>query len=242
MRHMNATCLTTATRVLMNLLKITLLYFALFQRLTCKFCDCMRNGILSDQIVLGLTDNATRKRLLQESALILTACVDGLCRCAEATSSQLRSVWCEKASAHAITSHSYGGPTKPKCKFTEKCLMKREHKNVHLLDETQSDSDSGQLLSVTGQRQQKIIKEERLINEKTVTFQTDCGASVNVIPKKYVIFFFFSFSFDNIFRLDVRHYVCMLVKRFEPQGRRFTNFYYYYYCCCCCCCCYTEHV
>ena len=28
----------------------------------------------------------------------------------------------------------------------------------------------------------------------------------------------------------------MLVQRFEPQGRRFTNFHDYY--CCCCCCCY----
>ena len=36
--------------------------------------------------------------------------------------------------------------------------------------------------------------------------------------------------FDNIFHLDV-HYVCMLVQRFEPQGRRFTNFHYYYYYC-----------
>ena len=33
---------------------------------------------------------------------------------------------------------------------------------------------------------------------------------------------------DNIFHLDV-HYVCMLVQRFEPQGRRFRNFQYYYY-------------
>ena len=33
---------------------------------------------------------------------------------------------------------------------------------------------------------------------------------------------------DNIFHLDV-HYVCMLVQRFELQGRRFTNFHYYYY-------------
>ena len=32
----------------------------------------------------------------------------------------------------------------------------------------------------------------------------------------------------NIFHLDV-HYVCMLVQRFQPQGRRFTNFHYYYY-------------
>ena len=38
----------------------------------------------------------------------------------------------------------------------------------------------------------------------------------------------YTFFFDNIFHLDV-HYVCMLVQRFEPQGRRFTNFDYYYY-------------
>ena len=41
----------------------------------------------------------------------------------------------------------------------------------------------------------------------------------------WTLFFFF---FYNIFHLDV-HYVCMLVQRFEPQGRRFTNFHYYYY-------------
>ena len=37
------------------------------------------------------------------------------------------------------------------------------------------------------------------------------------------------YIFINVFHLDV-HYVCypMLVQRFEPQGRRFTNFHYYY--------------
>ena len=37
------------------------------------------------------------------------------------------------------------------------------------------------------------------------------------------------FLCDNIFHLDV-HYVCytMLVQRFEPQGRRFTDFHYCY--------------
>ena len=35
---------------------------------------------------------------------------------------------------------------------------------------------------------------------------------------------------DNIFHLSV-HYVCypMLVQRFEPQGRCFTNFHYYHH-------------
>ena len=37
--------------------------------------------------------------------------------------------------------------------------------------------------------------------------------------------------FADIIHLDV-HYVCytMLVQRFEPQDRRFTNYYYYCYC------------
>ena len=35
---------------------------------------------------------------------------------------------------------------------------------------------------------------------------------------------------DNIFHLDV-HYMCctMLVRLFEPQGKRITNVHYYYY-------------
>ena len=55
----------------------------------CNFCDCMRDSLLRDRIVLGITDNATRKRLLQESALTFTSCID-LCRCAQVASSQLQ--------------------------------------------------------------------------------------------------------------------------------------------------------
>ena len=70
----------------------------------CNFCDCMRDSLPRDRIVLGITDNATRKRLLQQSALTLTSCID-LCRCAQAASSQLRSFGDDKATAHAVTSH-----------------------------------------------------------------------------------------------------------------------------------------
>ena len=42
----------------------------------------------------------------------------------------------------------------------------------------------------------------------------------------YTSFFWGGGGEDNIFHLDV-HYVCTLVQRFEPQGRRFTNFHYY---------------
>ena len=49
----------------------------------------------------------------------------------------------------------------------------------------------------------------------------------------YILFFSLFFFLmgggggNNIFHLDV-YYVCMLVQRFESQGRRFTNFHYYY--------------
>ena len=36
---------------------------------TCNFCDCMRDSIIRDRIVLGIQDHRTRKRLLQERSL-----------------------------------------------------------------------------------------------------------------------------------------------------------------------------
>ena len=58
---------------------------------TCNFCECMGDSLLRDRIVLGIRDSSTRKRLLQEGDLTLKACIV-MCRAAEATSQQLRSV------------------------------------------------------------------------------------------------------------------------------------------------------
>ena len=35
----------------------------------CNFCDCMRDAIICDKIVLGIQDHRTCKRLLQEQSL-----------------------------------------------------------------------------------------------------------------------------------------------------------------------------
>lgn len=58
---------------------------------TCNFCDCMRDSILRDRIVLGIRDKHTRKRLLQERNLDLKKCID-ICRSTEATNSQLKTI------------------------------------------------------------------------------------------------------------------------------------------------------
>ena len=58
---------------------------------TCNFCDCMRDSILCDRIVLGIRDKHTRQRLLQERKLDLKKCID-ICRSTEATNSQLKTI------------------------------------------------------------------------------------------------------------------------------------------------------
>ena len=58
---------------------------------TCNFCDCMRDSIIRDRIVLGIRDHRTRKRLLQERNLSLSKCID-LCKSSEATNLQLKTI------------------------------------------------------------------------------------------------------------------------------------------------------
>ena len=60
---------------------------------TCTFCECLHDSLIRDQIVMGVRDNAIRKRLLQERKLILNTCID-ICRSTEATASQLKAMSC----------------------------------------------------------------------------------------------------------------------------------------------------
>ena len=62
---------------------------------TCNFCDCLKDTLLRDRIVLGIKDNATRKVLLQKRRLSLKQSID-ICRGSEATTHQLKSLGCDK--------------------------------------------------------------------------------------------------------------------------------------------------
>ena len=48
-------------------------YFASLKTLakTCNFCECLKTSLLRDRIVLGVTDDSTRKQLSQEGKLTL---------------------------------------------------------------------------------------------------------------------------------------------------------------------------
>lgn len=54
-----------------------------------NFCDCLRDSLLRDRIVLGVIDDTLRKHLLQERELTLPKCSD-ICRSYENTSTQMQ--------------------------------------------------------------------------------------------------------------------------------------------------------
>ena len=57
---------------------------------TCEFGQ-LQDDLIRDRIVCGLKDNATRRKLLQESKLKLTKCID-ICRATESTTAQLKAM------------------------------------------------------------------------------------------------------------------------------------------------------
>ena len=58
---------------------------------SCNFCDCMRDSLMRDRIVLGICDNSTRKMLLQRRNISLKDAVD-ICRGSEVTKQQMTSI------------------------------------------------------------------------------------------------------------------------------------------------------
>ena len=57
----------------------------------CNFCECLRDTLIRDRILLGVCNPQKRKRLLQERKLTLSKCID-ICRSNEPTVSQLKAV------------------------------------------------------------------------------------------------------------------------------------------------------
>ena len=57
---------------------------------TCNYGSLL-DSLIRDRVVVGIRDNGTRKRLLQESKLTLNRCID-ICRSSEATATQLQAM------------------------------------------------------------------------------------------------------------------------------------------------------
>ena len=58
---------------------------------TCNFCNCLRDSLIRDRLVIGINDNATQKKLLQDRKLTLTKAID-ICRSSETTKKQVKKI------------------------------------------------------------------------------------------------------------------------------------------------------
>ena len=205
---------------------------------TCNFCDCLRDSLIRDRLVLGIKDHPTRKVLLQRRKLTLAQAED-ICRSNEATASQLKELG-EDPTIHAT--RPKGNATRPKgnldwkkkehmrertediiitCKFCgrkhrrdkrdcpaigktcAKCgrinhfancchtrksvkAVVEEQESDHSGTETETDSvDSVEEVYTTKQGKGALFT-EMTVNDIPVRFQIDSGATVNVIPQKYL--------------------------------------------------------
>jgi transposase InsO family protein len=213
---------------------------------TCNFCDCMKDSLLRDKIVLGIRDNSTRKILLQKRQLSLTNVID-ICRGAEATQHQLKSLGCDKQpesvnkvfpqkkkkddrrsseskgtksssmeeAGSAATDSDHRKKPMIDCKFCgqwhvrdrrkcpawgktctncngrnhseSRCYKKKVH-NVLSDYESDDSSDFENVYAVghNNPRDKKEVYAKMLLNNEMVRFQIDCGATVNLLPKKYI--------------------------------------------------------
>ena len=58
---------------------------------SCNFCNCLRHSLIRDRLVIGINDNATQKKLLQDRKLTLTKAID-ICRSSETTKKQVKKI------------------------------------------------------------------------------------------------------------------------------------------------------
>ena len=212
---------------------------------TCGLCDCLKDSLIRDRLVLGIRVNkkaSTIKRLLQEAKLTLQKCIN-IFQGSEATANQMKELKAhDEEEVHGVFNGNrrvekkrgrrfpmamthykdqqderecrYCGQRhkqdKLKCPawgqacnkcgkrnhFARKCMSTREKTN-QLKEYANSSSEAEYIDSITVknepvnaiQNNGDIVKEiyaEMLIDDQSINFHIDCGATVNVLPKKYL--------------------------------------------------------
>ncbi|XP_063954021.1 uncharacterized protein K02A2.6-like [Lytechinus pictus] len=68
---------------------------------TCGFCDCMKDKLLVDRVLLGVRDDRMRELLILRSDLDLTTAID-VCKAVEATSVQMKALNQKNGDIHKV--------------------------------------------------------------------------------------------------------------------------------------------
>ena len=212
---------------------------------TCGFCDCMRELLIMDRLLLGILDDKTREELLSTHDLTLVKAIV-ICRAGEAVTLHMKALKSEeinKVKGLSKPKKSTKQPdkdqkTKSKSRQTENtravtktCLfctqvhvMRKEScpawgksctscggknhfsasskckgRSIHVVSENyasdSSDSSTGTISAITAelshdvnsvQSQHQLIYCEMEIHQQPVKLQVDCGATVCILPKRYL--------------------------------------------------------
>ena len=212
---------------------------------TCGFCDCTRELLIMDRLLLGILDDKTREELLSMHNLTLVKAIE-ICRAREAATLHMKALKSEeinKVKGISKPKKSTKQPDKdqkPKSKprltentraVTKTCLfctqvhvMRKEScpawgksctscggmnhfsasskckgRSVHVVSEDyasdSSDSSTGTISAITAelshdvnsvQSQHQLIYCEMEIHQQPVKLQVDCGATVCILPKRYL--------------------------------------------------------
>ena len=195
---------------------------------SCGFCNCMRESLIRDRIILGVSDESLRKELLHERNLTLTQCIDAS-KAFESTTSQLRvlsesatqpvnkvskshnsskrrpesyeidCLYCGNRHARKKEKCPAWGKTCSLCKthnhFAVCCPKKKEKKKkkVHQVQcDNSSSADEDDLCDginsvadICSVKHGPIYAEMK-VQKRKITFQVDCGATVNVISRSKI--------------------------------------------------------
>ena len=176
---------------------------------TCNFGD-LRDSLIRDRIVTGLTSAAITKQLLGIRNLTLAKCID-VCRSHYLAEEQLSNMGNAVSILHQVNvNKSQSQPAidclfcgrrhvknKASCpawgKVCSKC-GKRNHfakccksPNVHSITQQPESCLSDTINNLHDRRKlRKSVYADMVVNGHTVKFQLDTGATANLIPKKYV--------------------------------------------------------
>ncbi|CAH3165904.1 unnamed protein product [Pocillopora meandrina] len=176
---------------------------------TCNF-GSLHDSLVRDRIVFGIQSKHMRQKLLQEHKLTLKKCID-ICRSNEATSSQMKEI-ASGSNLEAVnkvedpthnttrvtkTCHFCGNKHKmnkkkcPACgKQCQKCNGRNHFASVYIDSDVEFITsiclEEEYISQVSDNEYPKEIYAEMIINGSSLSFQVDCGASVNILPLKYV--------------------------------------------------------
>ena len=145
---------------------------------TCNFCTCLHDTLIRDRIVLGLRDGGTRKRLLRQGKLTLQKCIE-IAKSDEVSNTQLKNMDQTTQEPEDVHKVKMERPKKPERKYPKQTGQDNPNRKPCV---TLKPEMTGTVNSVS----EREIYAQMLINEKPIKFHIDCGATVNVLPSKYV--------------------------------------------------------